>query len=285
MIWFMLLACNGDDGGLGADSLPTEGSFRALTYNVHGLPDGITGDDGASRMRQIAPLLNGFDVIGLQETFDPVKQELLTAEADHDVLMWDDERLEAGRAYGDGLGLLVRGFVEVERESTFYSVCNGVLDASSDCLASKGFQRLRLAVPSDSGDVVFDLYNTHHEAGGGEADAAARAIQVGEVIEAMQTLSAGLPVVYTGDFNMQYDDPIDAEQLARYESAGLRSSCAEIDCPEPYNIDHIWVRDGAGLSFSVREWGNDAAFFDEEGVPLSDHPAIWAQLDWALDGF
>ena len=62
---------------------PAEGELSFLTYNVHGLPPQITGDDTAARMVEIGPLLRPFDVVGLQEDFDDVNHGTLAAASDH----------------------------------------------------------------------------------------------------------------------------------------------------------------------------------------------------------
>jgi len=72
-----------EKGADSADTGPTEGALRALTYNVHGLPPELTGDDTAARMAQIAPLLDGFDVVGLQEDFDDDNHATLAASSRH----------------------------------------------------------------------------------------------------------------------------------------------------------------------------------------------------------
>ena len=60
LVW-MLLACANDPS--------TAGTFTALTYNVHGLPPEITGDDTTARIEAIASLFGEFDVVGIQEDF------------------------------------------------------------------------------------------------------------------------------------------------------------------------------------------------------------------------
>jgi len=263
----------GDSSDSGSVPQPTEGSLRVLTYNVHGLPDALTGDDGEARMRAIAPLLEDFDLVGLQETFDEDKHALLTAEATHEVQTWFSEKVESSRAYGSGLAVLARAPL-VEEFTEHYRMCHGLLDASSDCLASKGFQVVRLSV----GGAELDLYNTHHEAGGGVEDEATRADQVSQVLDSLATRSAGRAVIFVGDTNLRPSDPPDAEQLARYAEVGLRDACVELDCTEPDHIDRIYVRDSDDLKLQVTDWANEPAFFDADGVPLSDHPAISATI-------
>jgi endonuclease/exonuclease/phosphatase family metal-dependent hydrolase len=276
--WLLLsLGCSGDDDTIVA--APTSGTFTALTYNVHGLPDALTGDDGEARMRAISPLLNAFDIVGLQETFDEVKHGLLTAEADHEIQLWTNQTLDESRVYGDGLGMLARGYPLVDQTSVFYSACYGLLDGASDCLASKGFQVMRIQV----GDAELDIYNTHQEAGSGEADDAARAVQVDEVLAHMDSWSAGRAVVLMGDTNLRPSEPPDAALLAVYADAGLRDACVEIGCAEDDHIDRFLFRDSDALQLFVEAWGNDPAFYDDAGVPLSDHPAITARFAWATE--
>jgi endonuclease/exonuclease/phosphatase family metal-dependent hydrolase len=282
MMLLLLIACVGSDeptSPIGATEPAPRGDLLVLTYNVHGLPDALTGDDGAARMEQIAPMLPDFDVIGLQESFDDEKHALLTADADHSIQAWSDETLDSTRAYGNGLGLLIRGFEEVEREAVFYSACSGVLDGASDCLASKGLLRVRVRVPGT--ETLLDIYDTHHEAGGGPDDLVARDVQVGEVIAAMEATSGDAAILFMGDTNMHADDPDDAVALARYEAFGLRDACTEVACDEPDHIDRIFLRDGPELAWTVTGWAVDERFYDDGGVPLSDHPAVTAELSWS----
>ena len=70
---------------------PNKGEFLALTYNVAGLPQGISGSDPATNSRQISPLLNAYDVVLLQEDWrDPIEaapvlffHDDIVSEADH----------------------------------------------------------------------------------------------------------------------------------------------------------------------------------------------------------
>jgi len=285
LIFALLFACMPDPSDPGstdpsdsAAAPASEGAFSVLTYNVKGLPDALTGTDGASRMTQIAPGLEPFDVIGVQESFDAGFHDALIGDVDHPIRDWSGETLDSTRAYGNGLGLLIRGFEEVERTSFFYSDCNGVIDDSSDCLASKGLQRVRVAVPGT--EAFLDIYNTHHEAGGGDDDVAARDVQVGEVIAAMEDWSADAAVLFMGDMNMDSGDVEDVPQLDRYEGFGLRDSCQEVGCPDETHIDRIWLRDGPELQLQATGWTVEEQFVDGTGEPLSDHPAIAAEVSW-----
>ena len=56
----------------------TSGALKVLSYNVHGLPPFVTGNDTLKRQSAISPLLEPFDVVGLQEDFmDPGHARLM----------------------------------------------------------------------------------------------------------------------------------------------------------------------------------------------------------------
>lgn len=260
--------------------VPGSGAITLLTYNVHGLPDSLTNTERptAERMARIAPLLDDYDVIGLQEDFDADNHALLVSEATHPGRWWFSATVDEARAYGAGLAVLSRvpssGYAEEH-----YLACNGVLDGSSDCLASKGFQVVTL----DLGGRQLDVYHTHHEAGRGPDDVAARGEQVEQVLASMDGRSAGRAVLLLGDTNIRVSDPSDEPLLGRYLDAGLREGCDEVGCPEPGHIDRFLLRDGGGLSLTVEAWSREEQFVDEDGADLSDHPAIALTIGWSAD--
>lgn len=258
---------------------PREGSFSALTYNVQGLPDALTDSDSptAQRMAEISPLLEAYDVVGLQESFDPEWHALLVSATTHPVREHFAARVEPERVYGSGLGLLARVGEPVGYEAFHYAACHGTLDGASDCLASKGLQVQRLELGRGAALAVL---NTHHEAGGGPEDDAARGAQVEQVI-AWLAAHPDDAVLFVGDLNLRPSDPPDAAWLERYAEAGLRDACDEVGCPEPDHIDHLLVRDGASLRLDVIAWSSEAQFVEADGDPLSDHPALAIEVGWA----
>ena len=261
-----------DDTGLE----PTSGVFDVLTYNVHGLPSAITGDDTPGRMQAIAPRLTAHRIIGLQEDFDADNHAILTEEAPHLTQITFDQRLD-GRFYGSGLTILA-DYEEIEVRNTHYSTCHGTTDAASDCLASKGFQALRVQL----GTATLDIYNTHLEAGGGDEDNAARQVQVDDLIASLQGWSQDQAVVFTGDFNLRETDPEDLPQIDQLlEEAGLERTCWALDCDTPNHIDKILFRSSPEVTLVPTLWANiDSEFRDESDTPLSDHPPIAAAFAW-----
>jgi endonuclease/exonuclease/phosphatase family metal-dependent hydrolase len=279
MILAWTLGCLPDLEPASGSPVPASGSLSALTYNVHGLPPEITGDDTAGRLVAIGPLLPPFDIVGLQEDFDDDNHAALVASVNHPTQVRFSEAL-ADRVYGSGLAVLSH----LEEESHFqehYEDCNGVLDAASDCLASKGFQVVRLALAPGA---TVDVYNTHLEAGGGSEDHAARTQHVQQLLDSLANRSADRAVIFLADTNLHAGDALDGPLLSQLlEEGGLVDSCAELGCAEPDHIDRILVRDSNEVSLQVSEWEVRLEFVDGEGADLSDHPAIAVDVDWAFD--
>lgn len=257
---------------------PQSGSFTALTYNVQGLPDAITeyAIPIEQRMGLISPHLNDYDLVGLQEDFDDTHHGELVADATHPIQERFSAVVDDTRVYGSGLGQLARVGERVDAFTEHYTACAGLLDGASDCLASKGFQVLRLRF----GEAELDVYNTHHEAGGGPDDDTARSAQVQQVITSMATRSAGRAVLFMGDTNLAPSDPEDAVALQAYADAGLRDACTEVACAEPDHIDRFLLRDSDALSLSVSGWSREQGFVDDAEAALSDHPPLQVTLAW-----
>lgn len=273
MILLFALACK----DRAEDTGPFAGDLDVLTYNVHGLPPGITGDDTPGRMAQIAPLLADYALIGLQEDFDEANHATLAAGVELETELWFGEPL-ADRFYGAGLAVFA-GMEAVDALSIYYETCNGTFDGASDCLASKGFQVARLALGPGA---ALDVYNTHMEAGNSAEDDASRAAQLDMVLAQLASFSADNAVLLLGDTNLGGDDPEDVPLIDRLMAeGGFTDACDAVACPEPGRIDKILLRDGGGLRLAVESWAIDPAFVDSEGTPLSDHEAITARIRWS----
>ncbi|MFZ5476718.1 MAG: endonuclease/exonuclease/phosphatase family protein [Myxococcota bacterium] len=273
----LLLAACSPDLEPAADP-PAEGTARVLSYNVHGFPSALTGDDTPARMYAIGPLLDGYDLVGLQEVWDEEEaiaplEETVTLE---EVATWD-EPLDDTKVYGTGLVSYARAGA-VEAGGGWYSACYGTFENASDCFASKGWTWARVELAEGA---AVDLWDTHMDAGNDQADDTARAVQVDELLAAIDDVSADHAVVLVGDFNMAIDDPEDVPLLEEIAAAGLADACDLVGCPEPARIDHVYVRDGGGIALAVDAWEVDAAFVDAEGVPLSDHDAIGVSVTWS----
>jgi len=254
---------------------PLGGELEVVSYNVHGLPSVVTGDDTLQRLRAIGPKLQPFAIVGLQEDFVEGGHALLAANRFPTRASFYDAL--TGRVYGSGLACFARARkLSVYREH--FRAFSGVLAGASDGLASKGFLLVRLEL---SPGVELDVYTSHMDAGGGKDDAVARADQVRQLIAAMQGRSKGRAVLFLGDTNLKASRKRDGAVLTRWlEATGLRCACLvsrEACCGR---IDRVLVRSGAGLELGVRAWGVAPGFEDAKGRALSDHAPIRATLRW-----
>ncbi len=255
--------------------------FSVVSYNTHGLPAWIARDDPETRLPQISPLLNRYDVALIQEDWE--YHELLTREARHQIV----ERGGAARpgwlrlfglGNGSGLTSLVqrpgKDLLDTTRE--FLGACAGWLSRANDCWASKGFLRLRLRF---SNGKAVDLYNVHLDAGGSPEDREARTIQLETLRLRIAELTRDGAFVIGGDFNLHRDRPVDAAMLDGFrEALRLRDSGASAGAEESWSrVDYILYRSGADAALEALAAG-PAREFERDGVPLSDHPALFARF-------
>jgi endonuclease/exonuclease/phosphatase (EEP) superfamily protein YafD len=157
-----------------------------------------------------------------------------------------------------------------------YRECDGWLGGRSDCWASKGFLRVRIALADG---IEVDLYNTHLDSGGDEAARATRVTQLAELAEAVERDSRDVPVVVAGDLNLEPARPGDGALLTAFrDRLGLVDTGAGPERATWRRYEHIFVRGGGGIAVATRAAGEDLAFVTGEGRPLSDHAAIYAWL-------
>ncbi|MDT7782084.1 MAG: hypothetical protein QOF58_503 [Pseudonocardiales bacterium] len=266
----------------------TGGSFEVLSYNVAGLPEGLSSGHPAVNTPLISPRLAPYDIINVQEDFNY-----------HSALYAGDNHAyrtptSGGVPFGSGLNTLSHlPYSDLER--TKWSSCNG-----TDCLTPKGFsyKRVRLA-----DGVYVDLYNLHPNAGTETADLAARRSNITQLSRFIAANSVGNAVIVMGDTNTRYtraEDNIrelvstngltDAwVQLERDGQAPAAGAPALVCDPAALNdacevVDKILYRGNRQISLTARDYRNEnAAFVDAQGKPLSDHYPIATRFDWTAD--
>ncbi|HVJ15857.1 MAG TPA: hypothetical protein VM686_10450, partial [Polyangiaceae bacterium] len=112
-----------------------KGNFSLLTYNVAGLPEGLSSSTPSVNMPLISKLLNRYDLALVQEDF-AYGRELRSAIA-HQYTTPAFLRVDR-TTLGDGLSQFSNTpFVGLLRET--WRECNGIFGAFFDCLAPKGF--------------------------------------------------------------------------------------------------------------------------------------------------
>lgn len=280
--------------GAAADSL------TVLTYNVAGLPEGISGSHPRVNHPQISPLLNAYDLVGVQEDF--AYHPRLVASLDFPYQSVKDDTPgefgeEYGFAFGDGLNSFSRlPFVGFTR--TTWDECFGLFTNASDCLTPKGlsFQRHEFAP-----GVFLDVYNWHSDAGSADEDKAARRSNTRQLYQAILDDSAGNAVIVLGDTNSRYtrDGDVLPEMLAaalltdvwiELERSGVLPSVGPSlgDCAvDPSGagcerVDKIFYRGSASLLLEALDYDVPSHFVDALGKPLSDHDPVFARFEWRV---
>jgi endonuclease/exonuclease/phosphatase family metal-dependent hydrolase len=271
----------------------SSGSLLALTYNVAGLPEGISGSHPAVNTPLIAPRLNAYDLVLMQETWqtpDPnpfaplrVYHEILVAGSAHPYKSVaatqpfgsDPDRPSA--LLGDGLNL----FSRFRFDDTVRQRWSGCWDSAADCLALKGFSVSRLVLPV-GGSV--DVYDLHMEAGGDPEDDALRDAGITQLATFINSYSVGRAVIVGGDFNLHTSTEPDGTQYQRLiTDAGLTDACQALGCADPGRIDKILVRSSAQVTLTPVSYSVEtAAFLDGNGDSLSDHEPVAVRIDWTV---
>ena len=272
-----------------AASAAESGTFKAVTYNVSGLPG---GSSSAKTPREPSTKLMGerlrsYDIANVQEDFNFHKALYSTANHPHRT------PTSGGVPFGSGLNT-VSNFAFDGLERTEWDDCSF---GSGDCLTPKGFTFMRVTL--DDGAAV-DFYNLHTDAGVTSGDLQARRDNLQQVSDAIATKSADNAVVVMGDTNTRYTRAEDT--IASFASTnGLTDAWVEkvlggvaptpgspaLLCDEaaPTNscevVDKILYRSGKSVTLKASSYSNDhSAFLNADGLPLSDHFPIATTFTW-----
>lgn len=245
----------------------TSGEFLALTYNVAGLPEALTGSPNPlTRMPLISPLLNDYDLVLVQEdwlTPDPnplaptrVYHELLDDSVTHPYrsipmpVPLDSDPTRTTALVSDGLNEFSRIFFNPARvEHVRWTECFGdAQTGAGDCLATKGFT---LTVHSLARGITVDVYNLHGEAGRTTEDL--RLMQQDfetELSAYVNAHSAGHAIILGGDTNLHTDRTPDGPIWQAFKVAtGLVDVCDTIACgADADQIDKFAYRSSKELS-------------------------------------
>ena len=280
--------CSDDDGGGGSS-----GTFLAMTYNVAGLPEGISSSHPSRFTQIISPRLNAYDLVLVQESWqEPVPypsglfgahlyHQILAAGVNHPFksvpmpipLNKNPERPSA--LVSDGLNRFSRfPFEPVIRRR--WADCD---NSAADCLSLKGFSVARTTFAPGA---EIDVYNLHMEAGGSSHDDELRVQDVTDLAAFIASYSSGRAVLVGGDFNLHIEDQPDGTTFARLlADTGLRDACTFVACSEPERIDKFLFRSNKAIRITPLSWRNeDNKFRSDAGDPLSDHEPIAVEFEW-----
>ncbi|MEU3742583.1 jacalin-like lectin [Streptomyces sp. NPDC032198] len=252
------------------------GTFNVLTYNVAGLPEGLSSGNPEKNTPLISPRLAAYDIVNVQEDFN--YHAALYAGDNHP----HRTATSGGVPFGDGLNTLSDyAFEDFERVK--WNKCTG-----TNCLTPKGFSvaRVRLAE-----GVFVDLYNVHTNADDSADALAARRANVEQLSDFIQANSSGNAVIVMGDTNTRYTRSGDNIRTLA-DSNGLTDAWVQLAkggvrptqgadpllCPTtaPPNgcevVDKILYRGSKLLTLDAIRYNNEwATFLDSAGGDLSDH--------------
>ena len=280
--------------GAGAVEPPPTGTFTTLTYNVAGLPEGLSGSNPSVNTPLISPLLNAYDLVLVQEDWIDAAgvdffHDDLVSQVTHPFRSTpapapngtDPRRPEA--LVADGLNRLSRfPFGAVTRQ--MWPHCFGGLDTSDggagDCLSQKGFSVARTTLAPG---VEVDVYNLHGEAGSTALDEQYSAEDFEVLGRYIASHSAGRAVLVGGDYNLHTDRPVDGEIFNRFLAAtGLTDVCAVVDCGADADvIDKFVFRSGGGVALEpLTHRFEQERFTRSDGEPLSDHDPLAVTWRW-----
>jgi endonuclease/exonuclease/phosphatase family metal-dependent hydrolase len=271
-----------------------QGTFSLLTYNVAGLPQGISGSNPERNTPLISPLLNGYDLVLVQEDF--VYHSQLLGAADHP---YATPTAPNQGSLGDGLNVLSPWPLDSVTRIDWRD-CHGQLDSGSDCLTPKGFLRARVEVAQGA---TLDIYNLHADAGRNPKDVAARSGNFAQLQAEVLDQSHGNAVIISGDFNERYSYA-DQSVLELVKGAGLSDVWVELERGGIYpaspsvampqcgtdegdvkceRIDKILFRSSATLGLKPVSYTVPVGVFvDANRAPLSDHPPVAATFEYTV---
>jgi hypothetical protein len=250
------------------------GAISALSYNVAGLPLGLSSSSPAANTPQISPKLNSYDLVFAQEDFS--FHGALARDANHS---FQSQPLTGYLTpMGDGLNRFSNfPFSNLTRKK--WLACHGLFNAGSDCLASKGFSFARADIAPG---VTIDFYNLHADAGRGSKDKAARTKQFDQLTQFIWLNSLGQPIIVVGDTNLKAADSDDEKVLQDFLTAtGLQVS-ARVLGQLPDSIDRLMYRGAGKVTITPINRRIATEFVDANGNDLSDHKAIHVDFRWEL---
>lgn len=285
-------------GGLTATATPAaaagSGTFSVLTYNVAGLPQGLSSaptprDTSTTEIgRRIAP----YDIVNVEEDFN--YHAYLYATDTHPYRT----ATSGGAGIGSGLNTVSNyAWDGDDFERVGWNSCQ--ID-SGDCLTPKGFTFMRERLAEG---VYVDFYNLHTNAGTNDGDEASRAANLDQLTSFISTHSAGNAVVVMGDTNTRYTRSADtiAEfasangltdawvQLIRGGSAPAKGSdalvCDQSGATVPNTcevVDKVLYRGSKLVNLKATSYNNEhAKFLTGDGLMLSDHDPITVGFSWS----
>lgn len=261
-----------------------------LSYNVAGLPEGISSSHPETYTSSISPLLNEFSIVHLQEDFCYHDSLLLYNTHQH--------RTETTGCVPGGDGLNTFSDFPISNLARFpWEDCTG-----ADCLTPKGFSYSQIAL-TDA--IKVDFYNIHCNAGSSDQSFAARRKNIAQICNYIEQHSAGKAVIVMGDFNSRYTREEDT--IRAFLDMGFKDAWIELirggdvpavspdrlnDCspnrtsPNCERVDKIFYRSDSTVTITALSYYADDERFYYQGndtLPLSDHSPLITEFNFAIE--
>jgi len=253
--------------------------LKILVYNTHGLPEIFISDNPKKRFPIIGKKTQDYNISLLQEDYSH-HEELSSGLAKKSIAIRGGmgSRLLCPFCTGSGLtsvfNLPENWRLEVENET--YQTCSGWLRGANDCFAYKGFQIIKIALPSNK---EFFIVNTHMDAGRRDSDRSSRKKQLEHIVSTISQKTSTEALIVAGDLNLHSKNSDDVKLLKKFKKE-LKLTDAFIGnkISEKWTIlDYILYRQSNEVEFKIISVGEDKSFINEEG-PLSDHPALFIEV-------
>jgi hypothetical protein len=271
------------------------GSFSVLSYNVAGLPEGISSapTPRQSSTTTIGQRIAPYDVVHVEEDFN-YHSYLYAGDTAHAY------RTPTSGGAGIGSGLNTLSKIPYDTDDFERVKWNSCQVDSGDCLTPKGFTFMRERLAEG---VYVDFYNLHTNAGTNDGDEASRADNLNQLTAFIKTHSAGNAVVVMGDTNTRYTRTADtiAEfgaangltdawvQLIRGGTPPAKGSdalvCDQSGATVPNTcevVDKVLYRGSRLVSLNATSYNNEhGKFLTDAGLMLSDHDPIAVGFTWS----
>ena len=253
--------------------------LRILVYNTHGLPEIFINDNPKKRFPIIGEKTQDYDISLLQEDYSH-HEELSSGLAKESIAIRGGmgSRLLCPFCTGSGLtsvfNLPENWTVEVENKT--FQACSGWLKGANDCFAYKGFQIIKITLPSNK---EFFIINTHMDAGRRNSDRSSRKKQLEHIVSTISQRTTTKALIVAGDLNLHSKNPEDVKLLKKFKKElKLTDAFTGHKISEKWSVlDYILYRPGNEVEFKIISVGEDKSFVTEEG-PLSDHPALFIEV-------
>lgn len=253
--------------------------LKILVYNTHGLPEIFINDDPKKRFPIIGKKTQDYNISLLQEDYSH-HEELSSGLAKKSMAIRGGmgSSLKCPFCVGSGLtsvfNLPKNWTVEVENET--YKTCSGWLRGANDCFAYKGFQIIKITLPSNK--KIF-IVNTHMDAGRRTSDRSSRKKQLEQIVSTISKRTTTEALIVAGDLNLYSKNPEDVKLLEKFKKE-LKLTDAFINHKIRKKwaiLDYVLYKQGSEVEFKILSVGEDKSFVTEEG-PLSDHPALFIEI-------